>query len=146
MTEEEARRIKGLIASLAKMDRPDIGFSPILSGQSFSPIPNYFREIAILPPDELITPSPVLQSLVALGPDALPFLLDSLDDPTPTKLTIRDSDNHYGRIYIKANALSMNPVNPIEREVFAKRENPEPGTSRTSASTPTRSRLGTSAS
>ena len=87
-TEAESRKIRGLIADLAKIDNPDFGLSPTLTGDAFAPIPasGHFG-MGLLTYHGLKT-NPAFKSLVELGPKALPLLLESLDNKTPTKLTL----------------------------------------------------------
>jgi hypothetical protein len=65
--------------------------------------------------------SDALRTLVALGPDSLPFLLNSLADKTPTKLEMHH-EGCFGGMSL-SNELWGNPVNPIEAVVLATRRN-----------------------
>ncbi len=88
-TEKETQQIRTLIKNLAQLDDPDIGYGPYTTGHTFSPVPevdDWFRELAAT---DKLKWSESLKQLVALGPKALPFLLESLTDKTPTKLTLR---------------------------------------------------------
>jgi hypothetical protein len=58
-----------------------------------------------------------LRSLVEIGPDALPFLLEALEDKTPTKLTIVRFWELFGTTYF-GTELGGNPLNPVERRVL----------------------------
>jgi hypothetical protein len=69
--------------------------------------------------DHKLQSSEGLKALVSLGPAALPFLLDALDDATPTKITI-DHDGPIGIMW-HGSELPMNPVNPAEKDVFRAR-------------------------
>jgi hypothetical protein len=109
VAEPQARRIRELIASLATLDAPDFGLSASLSGSAFAPLPGQSQTGALLLTDHGLQPSEALKELVTLGPDALPFLLDALDDKTPTKLIV----NH-GSMWHAAE-LYLNPVNPAEQ-------------------------------
>ena len=61
--------------------------------------------------------------MVTLGPDALPFLLDALDDQAPTKITIKQ-EGLFGAMWHAAE-LPLNPVNPAEQATYkARREKP----------------------
>jgi hypothetical protein len=119
LTKEQAKRIKDLIAGLAALDKPDFGLSSTLSGDAFAPIPGQSHAGALLLTDHRLRPSAGLKALVTLGPDSLPFLLDALDDPTPTKITIK----HDGGIGAMCHAaeLWLNPVNPAERATYKAR-------------------------
>jgi hypothetical protein len=85
----EAREIKALIRSLAQVNAPDIGFSSTMEGDAFPPVPgvDYWGGWTSAPHN--LKRAKSLTKLVAFGPKALPFLLDSLTDKTPTKLTLR---------------------------------------------------------
>src|SRR5262249_7737723 len=78
--EAPAGRIRRLTAPLADPDEPDFGLSASLSGSAFAPLPGQHQAGALLLTDHGLQPSEALQTLVRLGPDALPFLLDALDD------------------------------------------------------------------
>jgi hypothetical protein len=119
-----AARIKELIAGLATLDKPDFGLSSTLSGDAFAPIPGQGRATTMLLTDHGLKPSEGLKALVTLGPDALPFLLDALDDQTPTKITI-EHDDWFGAMWHGAE-LYLNPVNPAEAVVKARQANPRP--------------------
>jgi hypothetical protein len=113
------KRIKELIASLASLDQPDFGLSATLSGDDFAPIPGQGRAGALLLTDHQIKPSEAVKALVKLGPDALPFLLDALDDQTPTKITITHS-SVFGAMWHAAE-LRLNAVNPTEKSAYEAR-------------------------
>jgi hypothetical protein len=113
---EQAKRIKGLIAGLATLDSADVGLSPTLSGHAFAPVAGQSHAGTLLLTDHRLKPSDALRELVALGPDALPLLLDALGDKTPTKLTIRHDGRFGGMSY--RGELDLNPVNPAEAAVY----------------------------
>ena len=69
--------------------------------------------------------------LVEMGADALPFLLDSLEDPTPTKLKICPG------AWISAE-MDINPLNPVERKAVADKNSSDEDDS----IVPTRVRIG----
>jgi hypothetical protein len=119
ITEAEAKRIKELIAGLASLDKPDFGLSATMNGEAFAALPGQNRAAVFRLTDHGIQPSEGLKALVALGPDALPFLLDALDDKTPTKITIQP-DGRFGGMWHAAE-LHLNPVNPAESTVSAAR-------------------------
>src|SRR5579871_355894 len=83
----EADKIKGLIKSLAEIDQPDYGFSENDFASACRPLPG--REEADIMGGYERKRSDALVELVKLGPRALPFLLDSLDDSTPTRITVK---------------------------------------------------------
>ncbi len=111
-TDEQAKRIKALIAKLAEIKEPDFGLSATLSGDSFSPLPGQSRATTFLFTNHDLKPSDEVKALVAMGPAALPFLLDALDDKTPTKMTVQH-EGDFGAMEHAAE-LYMNPVNPAE--------------------------------
>lgn len=119
ITPELDKRIRELIASLAFLDKPDFGLSATLSGHDFAPIPGQSQAGSFLITDHQIKPSEAVKALVKLGPDALPFLLDALDDQTPTKITITHSYGFGGMWH--ASELWFNMVNPTEKVTFEAR-------------------------
>jgi hypothetical protein len=112
LTAAQVRHIKQLIASLADLDKPDYGLSSTLCGSTFSPIAGQDHVEMLLLTDHGFSQSPALKEVVALGPDALPFLLDSLDDKTPTKLTITNRVGIGGMWFEQT--IQINPVDPAE--------------------------------
>jgi hypothetical protein len=88
LTKEEEAQILKLIGNLARIDSPDFGLSPTLSGSAFVPIPAARQAATLLLTDHNLKTSEDFVELVKLGPKALPLLLKSLDDQTPTKLVI----------------------------------------------------------
>jgi len=115
----QAKMIKHLIASLADLDKPDFGLSATLSGTTFAPLPGQSQAGALLLADHGLQPSKAVQALVTLGPDVLPFLLDALDDKTPTRLTLKQAGRFGGMWH--AAELPLNPVNPAEVAVYQAR-------------------------
>jgi hypothetical protein len=109
----QARHTKALIASLANLDTPDFGLSSTLSGTAFAPLPGQEQVGTMMLTDHGLASSLPLKELITIGPNALPFLLDALDDQTPTKLVIA----HPGAMWFE-NWLDMNPVNPVERPFY----------------------------
>jgi HEAT repeat protein len=85
-TEADIKGIRGLIADLARIDSPDYGFSSTMAGNAFAPIPSSGHFGLVLLIDHGLKRNLAFTSLVELGPKALPFLLESLDDQTPIKL------------------------------------------------------------
>jgi hypothetical protein len=117
LTKEEEAHILGLIRNLAKIDSPDFGLSPTLSGEAFAPVPAAQKAGAFLMTDHQLKQSNDFAELVKLGPKALPFLLRALDDQTPTKLVV-NRDFGFGGMWF-ANELSGNPGNVVEQKVLA---------------------------
>jgi hypothetical protein len=117
--EAQAKRIKSLIASLAMLDSPDFGLSTTLSGDAFSPVAGQTHTSLLLLTDHQVKPSEAVKALVSLGPDALPFLLDALNDKTPTKITVRH-EGFVGAMWY-GDELRLSPVNPAEETTFKAR-------------------------
>ncbi len=113
-------RIKKCIAALAEIDSPEFGLSPTITGAAFLPLPGQSQAGAMLLTDHHLKPSDALSTLVEIGPDALPFLLDALSDKTPTKLTIEHNAD-FGGMWL-ANELRGNPANKLEAGVLAKND------------------------
>jgi hypothetical protein len=109
------KKVKGLIADLAKLDQPDFGLSATLSGEAFAPLPGQSRASTLLLTDHGLQRSGTLATLVGMGPDALSALLDALDDSTPTKIVLKHEGGFGGMWH--AAELHLNPVNPFEAAV-----------------------------
>lgn len=105
-------RIEVWIASLSQIDSPDFGFSPTLSGSAFLPIEGKTSVGALVFTDHRIQSSDALKQLVAAGAAALPALLAHLDDTTPTRLTIHQSNMFF------ENELQSNPISRREQSVL----------------------------
>lgn len=108
--------IEKLIASLAEIEAPDFGLSGTLRGRTFAPIEGLSHASTLLLTDHRLKPSEALRRLVTLGPVALPHLVRTLDDKTPTRLTMRH-DESLGAMSF-AREMDLNPVHPIEKRVL----------------------------
>lgn len=117
--EQRAQRIKELIASLAGLHKTYFGLSPTLRGTAFAPVAGQSRTDTMLLTNHHIEQSGALRDLVALGPDALPFLLAALDDRTPTGIVVT-SDGFIGGMTF-ADELWLNTAIPAEAAVQASR-------------------------
>jgi hypothetical protein len=115
----QLKRIKGLIADLAQLDGADVSLSATVSGDAFAPVPGQSHVGTLQLTDHRLKPSETLRELVALGPVALPLLLDAIDDKTPTKLTITH-DGRLGAMWY-VGELDLNPVNPAEAATYKER-------------------------
>ena len=115
-TEVQIQHIKALIASLTKLDKPDFGLSATLSGSDFAPVPGQGHAAAMLLTNHGLATASALNELVAIGPDALPHLLESLDDQTPTRIVI-DHETHFGAMWFDRE-VGANPVDPAEKGVL----------------------------
>src|SRR5262249_19768158 len=62
-------------------------------------------------------PSEALQRLVEIGPDALPFLLEALEDERPTKRRWARADGSPGF----RDRLTGNLLNPLERRILSEK-------------------------
>ncbi len=119
VTKEEAERIKARIANLAEIDAPDFGLSPTMSGTAFLPLPDLSRMDTMILMDHRLKSSQALEKLVERGPDAIPFLLDALDDTTPTKLTVKTGDIMAAMWF--ADEVWGNPANEAEMAAIGPR-------------------------
>ena len=116
LSKEETEKIKACIRCLATIDKPDFGLSATMSGEAFLPVATARSISAMLLRDHNLKSSDALKYLVAAGPDALPLLLESLDDKTPTKCAV-EHDGVFGAMWF-ANELSGNPVNALEKKAL----------------------------
>jgi len=113
----ETAHISKLIANLANIDSPDFGLSATMSGESFAPIADAQNAGAFLLTDHRLKGSDDFKELVEIGPQALPFLLKALDDPTPTKLIINYHSDFGTMEY--SDELWGNPGNAAEQKILA---------------------------
>jgi len=112
---EREKSIKALIAKLADVKKPDFGFSDTLTGHAFSPLPGQHSLGVFYLTNHRLKTSDALRTLVAIGPDALPFLLNALEDGTPTKLSVtRQIMMGFGP------EIEGNPLNKWESQVLSK--------------------------
>jgi HEAT repeat protein len=109
-TDEQKKRIKALIARLAEIKDPDFGLSETLTGEAFAPLSDQAHPAMMLLTDHNLKTSDAFRTLVAVGPEALPFLLAALDDKTPTRLKV------VGTAF--DDVVQGNPLNPIERRAL----------------------------
>lgn len=113
----KAAQIRALIARLADVSRPGVGYSQTFGGSDFLPVPGHVRARSLTWTDNGLEDAPALRDLVAIGPDALPFLLAALGDDTRTKLTFRHRGTRgvfrEGETTL-SDELPGNPLNPRE--------------------------------
>ncbi|MFL5245494.1 MAG: HEAT repeat domain-containing protein [Gemmataceae bacterium] len=117
LTKEKKKVIKALIAKLAEIKDPDFGMSATLTGHAFAPLPDQEHWGMGLLTDHGTKTSDVFRSLVEIGPDALPFLLEALEDKTPTRLRVGHNSGPIGFMGF-GTELHGNPLNSIERRVL----------------------------
>jgi hypothetical protein len=109
----QTARIKQLIRSLASISKPDFGLSSTITGDAFAPIAGQGQATALLLTDHKLEQSSALRELVTIGPEALPFLLDSLDDQTPTGIVVKHGGGMGGMLFEAE--LPTNAANPFEK-------------------------------
>jgi HEAT repeat protein len=115
LSQERKKHIKTLIGKLADLEDPDFGLSSTVTGHAFAPLPGHYTLGTFHLSNQLLQTSHALRELVAAGPDALPFLLDALEDGTPTKLAV-----------VRRNLMGIggnlegNPLNKWENPVISK--------------------------
>ena len=116
-TEAEIKRIKGLIADLAKIENSEGGISPTLIGNAFAPVRTLLNSGMGVAPDRELKRYSAFTSLVELGPKALPLLLESLDDKTPAKIAIEKTGDFGGMWF--GYPIRGNRANKHETEAWA---------------------------
>ena len=119
VTVETTKRIEKLIRELADVQDPDFGMSATLSGLAFAPLPDQARFQMGLVTNHRIKPSVAFRSLVEIGPVALPFLVESLGDKTPTKLKIEAEGMMVFGSNVTGNALNRAEERVLSEEVVA---------------------------
>lgn len=117
-TDKEAKRIRELIKSLADIDSRDFGLSPAMRLSVFLPLAETQGTDALLPADHRLQTSKSLRELVKSGPEAIPFLLESLTDDTPTQLTITPNAQARGELSFGNEVYCWNPANPEEAKAL----------------------------
>lgn len=117
-TAEQAARVKALIAALADTTGADVGLSATMTGSAFAPLPDRARFQTGVLTAERRGPSDAFRALVELGPDALPFLLAALDDPTPTRVKV---DRSPGGFFVGGHMPAGNPFNAAEAKAHARK-------------------------
>jgi HEAT repeat protein len=113
----ETERIRKLIAALAAIDAPDVGFSPTMAGSAFAPVASWQHFDTFTVTHHGLRRNAAFTSLVQLGPTALPLLLEALDDKTPTKLVIAH-EGGMGSMWL-GHEISGNPLNVQETRLLA---------------------------
>jgi hypothetical protein len=121
ITEERKKQIRSLIRKLAETDHPDYGISATVYGYAFTPLPEQAHAAAGLIIDHKLKPSEAFRRLVEIGPEALPFLLEALEDTTPTKLTVKRFGAFVGGLGFE-NELDGNPLNRLEQRALAQKQ------------------------
>jgi len=116
LTQERKKHIRSLIATLADSSNPDFGLSASATGQAFAPLPGQEKLNTFLLGEDRLETSDVFRALVALGAEALPFLLDALEDGTPTRLTV----TRHNLMGLGGYIREENPLNQRESQVLSK--------------------------
>lgn len=112
VTEARRAEIKEWIAQLAGVDGPGFGYASTLSGSAFAPQPESAQTGTMMLTVHALKASQALLHLVEAGPDAMPLLLEKLDDATPTKYTVQHGSG-FGAMWTSVE-MSVNPGNPQE--------------------------------
>jgi hypothetical protein len=117
VSQEHVELMKRRIAALAQIESADFGISPTVSGSAFLPLPGHAESSSLLLTDHNLKSSSDLENLVADGPNSLPYLLDALDDKTPTKLIIKHDSSFGGGMTFEA-SIHVNDVNEYEMKAL----------------------------
>jgi HEAT repeat protein len=115
--DERRKCIKALIAKLAEIKDPDFGMSATLTGDALAPVSGQERAGMMVLTDHGIKTSDAFRSLVAMGPEALPYLLSALEDKTPTRLKAGLS---FATTFIGGSDVTGNPLNSSERRIVSR--------------------------
>ena len=116
-SEEQTAQIRSLIRDLTRIASPDFGLSPSLSGTRFAPLPdteNFSGGLLGVPHG--IRQDDMLEQLVGLGPRALPFLLEALDDDRKTGLAV-NAEDLFGVMWHAKEAFG-NKLSPHEKRAL----------------------------
>jgi hypothetical protein len=120
--ESEVREIKSLIADLSAIDKQALGISERRRGSTFSPLPGVNESHLYVVHDSEYEAIPSFRRLVELGPKSLPYLIDSLDDKTPTKLHFESGSQFFGLRW--GRDIQANPMNSLEQRVLMDHQSP----------------------
>lgn len=115
VTDDEKRKIAALIDRLAEIKDPDYGIAPWMSGSQFAPIKESATFGAGILMNHGLKSNEALEQLVALGPKALPQLLERLSDSKPTKLVMEHEGGFGGQWY--GREIQLNEANPVEQQI-----------------------------
>ncbi|MCC6575194.1 MAG: hypothetical protein IT462_15565 [Planctomycetes bacterium] len=108
--------IDALIDDLGKVDVSSPGTASFSTGFGFAPLPeNDYASVLILTHEDMGY-HPSFTKLVALGPKAIPALLDALEDPTPTSLMAGGGFISWCR---EGHELDRGELNEAERKALA---------------------------
>jgi len=118
-TAEQKKRIRELIVQLAEIKSPDFGLSASVTGRAFAPVAGHASWQMGLLDGEQQRPSDAFRTLVEMGPSALPYLLEALEDRTPTKLIVPDATSPVTSMYLDTYLLG-NPLNRAEARALAR--------------------------
>ena len=118
LAEKQVAEIEKLIGELANIEKNDIYLNRTLWGSVFVPIGkfNTFGDWT----NESVNASDAVKKLIQFGPTAIPFLLEGLDDATPTQIVI-NSVKTEGAIaggMAFDEVLHGNPANPNEHHIL----------------------------
>jgi hypothetical protein len=85
----EAAEMRKRIAALATVSRSDFGLPHNIDGYAFAPLPGAYPISQRLDSEDQVKPFPAVLELIRLGPKAIPFLVNALDDRRPTNLVVK---------------------------------------------------------
>jgi HEAT repeat protein len=109
--------IESLIKELANIGEPqDVSTSSLLYGHSFAPLPDRQDDSGT----KLTRSWVAFTNLVEIGPAAIPFLLQGLENKTPTKMRLHHDFTMGGMCF--SAELPGNPVNRAEKPFVSERD------------------------
>jgi hypothetical protein len=117
VSEQQAKQIKSLIAALSEVKDRHFGISAIYAGHAFAPLADKNPWQAGRLTNEWTSADAAFRSLVEIGPNALPFLLERIEDITPTRFKL---DPRTGFSVGFSTDLQGNYLNSLERRILSK--------------------------
>ncbi len=90
LTTDEKAEIRRMIRSLASINDDQENWTYFLQNRSFRPLDQTCESESVVSSSRYARSSLEFKRLIELGPDALPFLLESLDDNSPTAFVINN--------------------------------------------------------
>jgi hypothetical protein len=117
LAKEKVKLIKASIACLAELDSHEFCLPATFGGHAFLPLPGQRQRRAVNLTAHRLISSTAIQTLVEIGPEALPFLLNALDDKTPTELKFENRCGAGPGMWLD-NELWGNPLNELEMKTL----------------------------
>ena len=122
LTADEQAEIRQMIRSLASINDDQENWTYFLQNRAFRPLDETCESESVVTSSPFARSSLEFKRLIELGPDALPFLLESLDNKSPTAFVIK---NPGFCAVAHVHHIGGNPVNRSESRRIERRHHDE---------------------